>query len=140
MENRLEVNLTMNAQSVPKTLRIWFVIHFILDILVAVPLMIAPIKTLYFFGWDTVDPISTRIVAAALFGIGIESFLGRNSGLEAYRGMLTLKIIWSFSAVIGILLSLLQSAQGKSVAAWLILLIFAGFNLLWVYWRLKIKR
>lgn len=125
----------MTEAKVPHALRTWFVIHFVIDILFAVPLMAAPVWALTLFGWQTVDPYTTRIAAAALFGIGIESYLGRNAGAEAFRGMLNLKIIWSFAAVLGLVLSLAQGAQGNPLFAWFILLIFVGFNFLWVYWR-----
>jgi hypothetical protein len=47
----------------------------------------------------------------ALFGVGIESFLGRDAPVEVYRGMLNLKLIWSVASVLGIALWLLQSAR-----------------------------
>lgn len=125
----------MSIHQTPRSLRGWFILHFVFDVLLALPLMVAPVATLRFFGWQTVDPIATRVVAAALFGIGIESYLGRNAGFEAYRGMLNLKIIWSLAAVIGLLVSLLQGAQGAPFMAWFALVAFLAFNLLWVYWR-----
>lgn len=128
------------STEVPRSLRSWFILHFALDVLLAIPLMVAPEATLRFFGWQTVDPITTRVVAAALFGIGIESYLGRNAGVEAYQGMLNLKIIWSLAAVIGLLVSLLQGAQGSPFMAWVTLMIFAAFNLLWVYWRWRLSK
>ena len=67
-----------------------------------------PRITLGVFGWETIDPVTARLVGAALMGIGIESFLGRNAGIESFRGMLTLMLIWSFSAVFGIGLSLVE--------------------------------
>ena len=101
--------------------------------------MLAPEITLHLMGWQTVDPSATRLVAAALFGIGIESYLGRNAGIEAYRGMLNLKIVWSLSAVVGIFISLLQGAQDAPFMAWATLVIFLLFNLLWVYWRWRLS-
>ena len=130
----------MNNTTVPGSLRTWFVIHFILDIAFAIPLMIAPVYMLKLVGWDTVDPVTARLVAAALFGIGIESYLGRNAGIEAYLGMLNLKIIWSLAAVLGLCLSLIQGAQGSPPAVWALVLVFAAFNLLWVYWRRQLGR
>jgi len=129
----------VNDKSVPYSLRIWFVIHFALDTLFAIPLMLVPVNTLNFFGWQTIDPIATRVVAAALFGIGIESLLGRNAGVDTYKGMLNLKIIWSFAAVVGLLLSLIQMSSSPYVV-WILLIIFVCFNLLWVYWRLQLQR
>jgi len=129
----------MNTQPVPDALRKWFVIHFWVDILFAIPLMLVPVEMLSMLGWQSVDAYTARLVAAALFGIGIESYLGRNAGVESFRNMLTLKVIWSFSAVLGIGISLAQHAQGNPLMAWGILAIFVGFNLLWVYWRLELR-
>jgi hypothetical protein len=115
------------------------VVHFVADVAFALPLMFAPEFTLRLFGWQTIDPIATRIVAAALFAIGIESWLGRNAGVEAYRGMLNLKIIWSAAVVLGAGASLLSGAQGAPLMGWAVMAVFLFFNLVWVYWRRKLK-
>jgi len=121
---------------VPKSLRTWFVIHFIADYLFGLPLLIAPVWTMTLFGWSTIDPATTRLVGAALLGIGGESLLMRNASLETYRAMLTLKIIWSLSANLGILLSI---RDGAPPMAWGILVIFVGFSALWISYRLKLR-
>lgn len=125
---------------VPVALRNWFIAHFILDMLFAVPLFFAPNFFMSFFGWQTVDPYTTRIAAAALFGIGIESWLGRNAPIEAFRETLNLKVIWSSMAVIGIGWSIIEGAQGRPWGAWFTLAIFIIFNLVWIYWRRKITK
>jgi hypothetical protein len=134
------MELAQNELSTPKALRVWFMIHFWADILFAIPLMVSPETCLEFFGWQKVDPFTTRLVAAALFGIGIESLVARHARLAAFREMLNLKIIWSGAAIIGIGLSIWQGAQGRPFFAWVILSVFIGFNILWVFWRIKIKR
>lgn len=121
----------------PKSLRLWFVVHFILDVVTGAPLLVAPVAVLSLLGWRTIDPLATRLVGAALMGIGIESYLGRNAGLEAFRGMLNLKIIWSGTAVLGLLVTMV-TGDGPW-AGWLVIAIFAAFNLLWVYYRLQIR-
>jgi hypothetical protein len=121
---------------VPDRLRWWFVVHFILDVAAALPLFVAPTQILGWLGWEAVDPISTRLVAAALFGIGIESYLGRNAGIEAFRGMLNLKIIWSATAAIGVLWS---QIDGGPVAGWGVFAIFAAFHLVWVRYRVALR-
>ena len=121
---------------VPSSLRVWFVIHFVLDFIFAVPLLIAPEFMLTLFGWNTIDPFASRLVGAALMGIGGESFLGRNGSVEVYRAMLNLKIIWSLTAVIGIGVSM---APGGSPWGWGVLGIFGAFCLLWVYYRLRLR-
>jgi len=105
---------------VPKALSIWFIIHFIIDISIAIPLFLFPERTLEFFGWDNIDIIMSRVVAAALFGIGIESLIGRNASLDGFRNMLNLKIIWSFAASAGITWSMLEGAQGRPVMGWMV--------------------
>ncbi|MSP93360.1 MAG: hypothetical protein EXR79_16465 [Myxococcales bacterium] len=123
---------------VPPALRTWFAIHFVADLLFAVPMFVAPHATLHgLFGWETVDPIATRLVAAALFGIGIESWLGRHNGVEGFRTMLTLKVIWATTAWVGILWSLLENG-GRPIAGWLFFGVFLGFASLWSYWRWRL--
>ncbi len=129
----------MSDVEVPAALRTWFVIHFWADILTAIPLFVAPVAVLSMFGWEAVDPFATRIVAAALFGIGIESWIGRNATIESFRGMLNLKVIWSGTVVIGFLWTLLDGSHGQPLGAWLVLGIFGGFHALWIYWRLQLK-
>ena len=122
---------------VTKGLRTWFVIHFILDVIFAIPLILAPVPFVSLFGWHVVNPLFPRLVGAALMGIGVESYLGRNAGVEAYQGMLNLKIIWSGTAILGILLTMLTFA--RPWGAWLTLIVFVLFNLLWVYYRLQLR-
>ena len=97
---------------IPASLRTWFLIHFAVDWLFALPMMFAPVATLELLGWDSVDPASTRLVAAALLAIGGESLRMRKAGLEVYRVMLDLKLIWSAGAMLG-----LGWSCGYSIAA-----------------------
>ncbi len=127
-------------KEVPKALRNWFLVHFIVDVLFAVPLLAAPVYFLTALGWQVVDPVAARLVAAALLGIGIESLLSYKSPAETYLGMLNLKIIWSLAAVAGLILSLAGGAQGRPPALWLLLFVFAAFNVLWIYWRIRLAR
>ncbi len=121
-----------------KRLRRWFTIHFAADVAVAVPLMIAPRWLLATLGWQTIDPVAARLVAAALFGIGIESLLGRDAPAAAIKAMLNLKIIWSAAAVIALALALVENSQGRPWSLWIILAIFLGFNAVWVLFRLHL--
>jgi len=125
---------------VPKSLRVWFLVHFIADVIFAVPLMFFPESFLSLLEWKTIDPFTARLVAAALFGIGIESLLAYNADAKAFKAMLNLKIIWSATASLGILMSMLDGKSTESVYGWVILCIFVCFNFLWSYWRIKIGR
>ena len=122
-----------------KWLKRFFVLHFIIDISIAMPLFIAPIFFLESLGWQQIDPVAARLVAAALFGIGIESYLGRNSSGETMANMLNLKIIWSLSAIIGIAISISESSYGTPFSLKIILAVFIVFNLLWTYWRMHLN-
>lgn len=129
-----------NTSRIPFPLRAAFVFHCVVDCIFAVPLFFFPEFFLSLLGWQTVDPLAARLVAAALFGIGIESYLGRNSGVEAFKGMLNLKVIWSMAAVAGIAWSLAEGLHDRTVWLWVLLAIFVIFNGVWVYWRIRLER
>ena len=121
---------------VPNSLRTWFVIHFVADVLFAIPLLLFPQALLNLFSWRSYDPIMTRLVGAALMGIGVESLLGRNADVGTFRAMLNLKVIWASSALFAIGAGI---AQGAAPTAWLFLGIFAIFWGVWVYYRVKLN-
>ncbi len=129
-----------NEAVVPAALRTWFVIHFAIDLLVALPLFIAPREVLALLGWVSIDPMATRLVAAALFGIGLESLLGRNARSESFKGMLQLKLIWSAFATVGLAWSTLDGDLKYPIIGWLLVGTFAAFHALWWYWFLKLNR
>lgn len=121
--------------TVPSGLRTWFVIHFAADILFAIPLLFFPQTLLKLFSWGTYDPIMTRLVGAALMGIGVESLLGRNADANTFRAMLNLKIIWASSALFAFGAGI---AEGAAPIAWALMSVFAVFWCVWAYYRLKL--
>jgi hypothetical protein len=124
------------AKDVPQALRRWFVIHFVADIIFALPLLLIPEIIMPLFGWTVVDPITSRLVGAALLGIGVESLLSRNASFEVYKAMLNLKVLWGSGAVFGIVLGIMF---GAPASAWLFLLIFTIFATVWIYYWLKLR-
>ncbi|MCP4143287.1 MAG: hypothetical protein GY755_23865 [Chloroflexi bacterium] len=122
---------------VPKSLRTWFVIHFIADFLFAIPLLIAPVWMLTLFGWPSIDPFTARLVGAALVGIGGASLLERNASAEAFRAMLNLKLLWASAAIIGMTVTMLTG--NYPLIGWGIVLIFVGFFFIWLYYRNQLK-
>ncbi len=122
---------------VPVALRRWFVAHFIVDLAVALPLLIAPVTFLEAIGWTVVDPTSARVVAAALIAIGVQSFTARNDGVEAYRTMLNFKLLWSWSAV-GCLL--VAAADGGPDPVWAFMAVFIGFSGVWFHYRVRVHQ
>lgn len=125
------------SNSLHTNLRRWFVIHFMMDVIFAIPLLLFPVQILTYFGWEVIDPLTTRLVGAALIGIGVESFLGRNAGMESFQGMLRLKILWSLSANIGIAVSI---AEGAPKIAWLFQIVFILFSILWIYYKFQLDK
>lgn len=129
-------SVAMKPVEVPPSLRRWFLVHFVADLLFAVPMIVAPTATLRAFGWTVVDPVTTRLVGAALVGIGVQSLLGRQEGVEVYRAMLSLKCLWSGAAVVGLALSI---AQGAPTMTWGFLAIFVTFAIVWNYYRITLR-
>jgi hypothetical protein len=124
------------VNEVPKSLRRWFVVHFVADIIFAIPLLFFPEVIMPLFGWEIVDPITSRLVGAALLGIGVESLLGRNASRDVFKAMLNLKVLWASGAVLGIGMSIMA---GAPPAAWLFLVIFVGFLVVWSYYWIKLR-
>ena len=123
-------------KSVPTGLRTWFVIHFVADVLFAIPLLFFPQEFGNLIGWNTYDPIMSRLVGAALMGIGVESFLGRNAEVNTFRAMLNLKVIWASSALFAFGAGI---AEGAAPIAGVLMGIFAVFWAVWVYYRMKLR-
>jgi hypothetical protein len=127
------------SKIIPPALKSWFVVHCITDLVFALPLFFMPEQFLAFLGWPHFDPMTARLVAAALFGIGLESYFGRNAGREKYLGMLRLKRIWSGFAFLGIVFTMLQM-ETPAVIGWLLAGVFGGFHLLWTYWHTRLLK
>lgn len=84
--------------------------------------------------------MAARLVAAALFGIGIESLLARNAALSSFPALLDLKLIWSTAALVGLLVSILEGVHGVPWTLWGFVVIFGAFNLLWGWWRRRVSQ
>lgn len=117
---------------IPESLRAWFFIHFIIDYVIAIPLFLFPNQTLAFLGWEIIDPLTIRFVSAALFAIGGISFISRHSETVIYKHLITLKIIWSLFAIIGILLTAFTDKM--PILGYIILAIFVFFASIWIYY------
>ena len=125
----------LNRQ-LPQGLRTWFMIHFAVDMLIGIPLLFFPNLIMPWFGWDQVDPITSRLVGAALLGIGGESLLSRKASVEVFKALLSLKIIWAIGAIIAIGLGI---AAGGPPLAWGFLAVFVIFLFIWLFYYRKLK-
>ena len=126
-----------SMKSIPKSLRIWFLIHFIVDLLFAIPLIFFPITFLSLLGFTIIDPITARLVGAALIGIGGASFFAYKKTKKTYDILLTLKIIWSISAIFTLAWAIIE---GSPKIVWLILITFMLFSGVWIYSKLKLRK
>jgi hypothetical protein len=125
------------SDTVPSALRLWFIVHFVVDLVFAVPLLLVPEELLPLLGWTAVDPVSARLVGAALMGIGVQSWRSRNAGVPAYRALLSLKIIWSASAIFGLTLAIARGAPPLTFALLSIFLIFCG---VWTHHAIRLRQ
>ncbi len=127
----------MIEKSIPTSLRYWFIVHFVIDTVFAIPL-------LFFTGWFLAklnfpdeNLIFIRLVGAILLGIGGSSLFSHNAGRETMQAMLVLKLLWSGGAIFAISLSLYQ---GAPAIAWIFLGIFLLFFLVWSFYFFGYKK
>ncbi len=133
-EKQVEVENISCFDHVPKALRIWFLIHAGIDIMIALPLFFIPNLFLEWLGWELIDPMATRIVSAAFFAIGSISYLARNEQVDTYRSLVRLKLIWSIIAPIGMVISLIVDPTNYGWIVFVFLGIFVLFSMVWGYW------
>lgn len=119
------------------SLRNWFIAHFVVDMLVALPLFFAPSFVLGLIGFVDAPTILARIIAAALFGIGGVSLLVRDESREVFRALLKLKLIWSGFAIASLCIALIQGG-GDVLVLSLITGVFFLFFLVWGYYLKKV--
>lgn len=115
-------------KKVSKNLKAWFLVHFGVDMLIGIPLLMAPVELVNAFGLQMTDTYMARIVGAALIAIGMTSAIVQDEGEEVFMVMLKLKMLWSGFAIVGMLFAL---AAGESQVLWIFIGIFAFFFHLW---------
>lgn len=112
-------------------------IHFVVDMLFAIPLLFLPEQILPLFGWEIIDPVMPRLVGAALLGIGGESLLSRNAPREAFKALLRLKIIWASGAILALILGIINGAPPAALG---FLAIFVGFLGVWIFYKTRLTK
>ncbi len=116
---------------VTKNLRRWFVAHFFIDMMFAIPLLLFPAWFLSIVGLEQENLILARFVGSALLAIGGVSLIMHKKDEAAYSAMLQLKLLWSGTVSIAIVLSF---ADIKAFLAWILLAIFVVFFFVWGYY------
>lgn len=127
----------MSDNTIPPGLRHWFIVHFIVDILFAVPLLLFPAWLLTVLEFETTNLLLARLIGAALIGIGGASLIMHKKDRSAYLPMLQLKLLWSGAAIVAIILSL---NEVETITLWFLLAIFSLFFLIWGYYFQLLSR
>ena len=111
---------------IPKSLRQWFLLHFVVDSIFAVALIFYPQQLLDLIGLQG-NVLLLRVIGAALIAIGGASFLMHKGGKKEYSIMLNFKLLWSISAVLILLFS--------KPLLWPIIILFLIFMSAWIYYK-----
>ena len=114
-------------------LRAWLLVHAVVDLVFAVPLLAAPEWAVRLLGWPAFDALATRLVGAALLAFAATSWLGRDAGAESYRLMLDLQLVWAGAGLLGVVLTM-ATVGGPSIG-WVLATPFALFGAVWAYYR-----
>jgi hypothetical protein len=122
---------------VPPSLRAWFVVDFVVDTLVAVPILLAPESFLMRLGWTAIDPVSPRLLGAALLAMGAQSWRARNQGPDVLRALLGVKTIWTAAAIVGLVLAITQGAPSLTFALLATCLALSG---VWIHYTIRLRQ
>lgn len=120
-------------KKVPKSLQVWFVIHFIVDIVLAIPLIFFPVYFFNLLGLELNQIYLARVLGAGLVGIGSASLFAYNKSKESYDILLTLKIFWSITAASALIYSVFVEGAPE-VLLWFVRL-FIIFSGVWIYYK-----
>ena len=117
-------------------LRKWLVFHFYFDYAVAIPIFFGAEQIALYFPDYPLDTVALRIVAAALFGIGFSSLQASSLDYDNMVKKLRWAVIWSGTAWIGVLISLVNGGHPLN---WPVFFTFVLFNFLWTYYAVKLN-
>ena len=117
-------------------LRKWLVFHFYFDYAVAIPIFFGAEQIAVYFPDYPLDTVALRIVAAALFGIGFSSLQASSLDYDNMVKKLRWAVIWSGTAWIGVLISLVNDGHPLN---WPVFFTFVLFNFLWTYYAVKLN-
>ena len=135
---------------ISKSLKVIFLIHLIVALVLGVALLLAPARSLTMLGYMPenlvvqsegvtatipgarfVDPVITRLFGAALLALGFSSFLGwRASRREQVSLLVQTEFVFCVLGFLGVLLGY-RAFQPIPVIAWVMMVILAAFAIAW---------
>ena len=119
------------------SLRAWVVLDAALNSCSGLPLLLFPEAILPRLGWTVVDPLTTRLLGAALIAVGITLWRLRGAGALEYRLLLGLQVLWSGAAVLGAGIAI---GRGAPPAAFLILAVYLAFFGVWSHHAIRLRQ
>jgi hypothetical protein len=118
------------------SLKTWFTIHAVVDLLFGIPLFLIPTQVLTFMGWSVIDPFASRLVGASLIGIAVLSIACNKADNKiAFKTALQFKSAWS---ILGFLASLYGAVTLQLSSAYAIALLFFIFGVAWNWYRVHL--
>lgn len=117
-------------------LKLTFLIHALVALVIGLPLLIAPGRFVDLVGWMPVEPILARILGAALLALGWGSFrVWQSADKELAAVLIQVEAVFAVLAGVGVLRHLLIA--NYPVTVWVALLVFAAFAIAWIAFGLK---
>jgi hypothetical protein len=125
-------------EDMPKLLKITLIVHIVLAVMFGLPLLGMPGRFLSFFGWAPVDPLISRILGAALLGLGWLDFRTlRLNSRQAAQPVIEAGTVFCGLASAGLLWHVKGSYWPWMV--WIVLATFIILTALWL-WNWIIRR
>ena len=122
-----------------KALKITFLIHAVVAIVVGLPMLLAPGRLLLSLGWAPIDPIISRLRGAALLALAWSSFRGWRSAAWAQVALVVeMEAAFTVLSCVGLLRHLLFASYPATV--WILFAISASFAIVWITLTVKMAR
>ena len=110
-----------------RALNITFLIHAIVAVVFGLLMLLVPGRTLEFFGWAPIDPITSRVLGAALLALAWSSFRGwQATERKQVQILVEMEAVFTVLASVGLLRHLLFAHYLPIV--WVMLALFLAFK------------
>ncbi len=119
-----------------KALRITFLVHAVVALVLGLPLLIVPGQFLDVFIWRPIDPLLSRLLGAALVALAWGSFRGWQATERAQvKTVLEIEAVFTVLGSIGLLRHLLIAPYPAIV--WAVFILLVVFAIAWVIFLIK---
>jgi hypothetical protein len=125
------------SDDIPPSLRTWFFVHFLVDVVLGIPLLIAPELVLPRLGFGVVDGVAPRLLGAALIAIGLQALRSRQADRATCRAFLALELVWSVAAMTGMIIAI---GTGAPSVTWAILSAFVASTGVSGHYAIRLKQ